>query len=96
MISSAAATIAQRICERSVEQPRVGAAHALEAAVDQRGQPAFPAVRVHESRAHDRRERDGDDARHDHRGGEGDSELQEQRAGQAALEGDWRINRGQA
>ena len=35
-------TIAQRICQRAVEQPRVGTAHRFEAAVDERASAGLP------------------------------------------------------
>ncbi len=47
--------------QRTVEQPGVDAAHLFEPSVDEGGQPAFLALRMHESRAHDRRQRHRDD-----------------------------------
>ncbi len=95
MISSAGRDDRPAHLQRAVQQPRIDAPHRVEAAIDQRGQPALLAVRVHEARAHDRRQRDRDDAGDDDRGGQRDGELQEQRAGQPALEADRRIDRGQ-
>ena len=79
--------------ERAVEQARVRAAHRVEGAIHELRQPRLVAVLVHEPRAHDRRQRQRDQARHDHRRGERDRELEEQRAGQPALESDRRVDR---
>ncbi len=82
--------------QRAVEQPCISAAHQRRTPrFTSTGQPAFLAVRVHESRAHHRRERHRDDTRQHHGRGERDGELEEQRAGQAALESDRRVDRRQ-
>ncbi len=64
--------------ERAVQESRVRPLHGFERVVHQLGQPAFLAFRMHEARAHHRRQRNRDDAGHDDRGGERDGELEKQ------------------
>ena len=58
----------------------VGAAHVVEAPVDQAGEAALGVAGAQQLRAHHRRQRQRHDAGHDHRAGQRERELAEQRA----------------
>ncbi len=64
-------------CQRAVEQLRINSAHPVEAAIHQRSQFAFLAMRMHKARTHHRRQRDGHESREYHRCRERDGEFEE-------------------
>src|SRR5690606_28460791 len=80
--------------EGAIEQPRVSVTDTFEATIDQCCEPTFLALRMHEARAHEWRQRERHDSRDDDCSRERNRELQEQRASEPTLKCDRRIDRG--